>query len=134
MKKIITEPIDFTGCIPEVADALKKGLRVKTNKGWINAYDSEEEIYYIFGAGVYEGWKGSGEITLLYERQTETRVKKASEIVKWLEDNGYEVEAGGDWDKKEADCKFLAEMFQFCEKVPDDDYKWFHEWLEEIEV
>mgnify|MGYP003350208430 CR=1 FL=1 len=29
--------------------------------------------------------------------QTKTKVKKASEIVKWLEDNGYEVDLDGDW-------------------------------------
>lgn len=135
MKKLITEPIDFTGCIPEVAEALKKGLKVKSDLGWITGYDRESKLYCINDGGdEYLGWRYSYDFTLLYQKQIETRVKKASEIVKWLKDNGYEVDEDGDWDKEKADEKFLAEMFQFCGKVPDDEYEWLPEWLEEVEV
>ena len=133
MKKLITEPIDFTGCIPEVADALKRGLKVKTDLGWITAYTDEE--YCIFDEDSYYGWTYVEDFTLLCEKQTETRVKKASQIVKWLEDNGYKVDEDGDWDKEKVDCKFLAEMFRYCGKFPDqEEYEWLPEWLEEVEV
>ena len=140
MKKLITEPIDFTGCIPEVAEALKQGLKVKIlcldtdyrNPKIIN-YDQEFNTYVIEFDDGYTGMD-QHEFTLLYEKQTEIRVKRASEIVKWLEDNGYEVDEDGDWGKEEAEVDFIAEMFRYCGKAPNDEYEWLPEWLEEVEV
>ena len=98
MKKLITEPIDFTGCIPEVAEALKRGLKVKTDLGWVTGYDREDKLYCVNDGGdEYLGWRYSDDFVLLYEKQTETRVKKASQIVKWLEDNNYKADKDGDW-------------------------------------
>ena len=141
MKKLITEPIDFTGCIPEVAEALKRGLKVNIipkNSDFRNTqiinYDQEFGTYVVEHNDGYVQLE-KYEFTLLYEKQTETRVKKASEIVKWLEENGYEVDAGGNWDNPEVEEQFLAKMFQFCGERPDqDEYEWLPEWLEEVEV
>ena len=141
MKKLITEPIDFTGCIPEVAEALKRGLKVQVlcldtdyRNPKIVGYDTEFGTYVIEFDDGYTSVT-QHEFTLLYQKQTETRVKKASEIVKWLEDNGYKVDEDGDWDKEKVDCKFLAEMFRYCGKFPDqEEYEWLPEWLEEVEV
>ena len=140
MNKLITEPIDFTGCIPEVAEALKKGLKVKVlcldtdyrNTSIIN-YNHEFNTYVLEFDDGYTAMD-QHEFTLLYEKQTEIRVKRASEIVKWLEDNGYEVDEDGDWDKVEAEEMFTAGMFQFCGKVPNNEYTWIPEWLEGVEV
>ena len=57
------------------------------------------------------------------------RVKKASEIVKWLEDNGYFVNENGDWDS--STWRFKAKMFRWCGQEPISIYKWLPEWLEE---
>ena len=140
MNKLITEPIDFTGCIPEVAEALKKGLKVKVlcldtdyrNPSIINYYH-EFNTYVLEFDGGYTAMD-QHEFTLLYEKQTEIRVKRASEIVKWLEDNGYEVDKNGCWDKEEAEMTFTAEMFNCCGKVPSDNYEWPPDWIEEVEV
>lgn len=61
-----------------------------------------------------------------------TYVKKASEIVKWLEDNGYEVDEDGEWHKKGC-LSFTPRMFECCGKQKSDDWSWLPEWLEERE-
>ena len=119
---------------------MKKGLKVKVlcldtdyrNPSIIN-YDHEFNTYVLEFDDGYTAM-GQHEFTFLYEKQTEIRVKRASEIVKWLEDNGYEVDEDGDWDKVEAEELFTAGMFQFCGKVPNNEYTWLPDWIEEVEV
>lgn len=68
------------------------------------------------------------------------RVKKASEIVKWLEDNDYEFVKYQDdyvWmpsviNAYEGGVVFYVEMFEDCGSIPSKKYKWLPEWLEEV--
>ena len=139
MKNLITEPIDFTGCIPEVAEALKRGLKVKIlpedsdlKNAKIIGYDQEFDAYVIEHDEGHTSL-GSCFFTPLYEKQTETRVKKASEIVKWMEDNGYEVGDTGGWYRKNYPT-FNNRMFQYCGAAKPSEWNWLPEWLEEVEV
>ncbi len=62
-------------------------------------------------------------------------VKKASEIVKILEDDGYEVNKFGNWIHKNK-LNFIVTMFILCEnEIPIgssiDGFTFLPEWLEE---
>lgn len=134
----ITNPIDYTGCHPDIAAALKRGesilCRVRDNKdsGW------REKPEYIIAFSVGTSYPYlTKECYVRYAEpvtkpKTITKVKKASEIVKWLEDNGYEVDEYGDWMLINNET-FLSHMFQFCDKEPTTKVCWLPEWLEEVE-
>lgn len=62
-----------------------------------------------------------------------TYVKKAWEIVKWLEENGYEYMATFGWWKHPAKLTFPTKMFQYCGKEKPNEWDWLPEWLEERE-
>lgn len=68
-------------------------------------------------------------------KKAKSYVKKASEIVKILEDDGYIVDKCGDWCKS-GRTTFIAEMFQCCRKPidPNDglDYEFINDWIEEL--
>lgn len=126
---------DIAGCDPDIAQALKQGKEVwckiwdrkehtYDEKAWVIRYSSSLEYPYIVDTG--EGYKSAEPI------KTKTIVKKASEIVRWLENNGYEVDTDGDWDKI-GRLIFTADMFYYCGKIPDEKYNWLPECLEERE-
>ena len=60
-------------------------------------------------------------------------VKKASIIIKILEDAGYEPDDEGAWIKK-GHFGFVSSMFQYCGKKKPCAYVWKPEWLMKKEV
>ena len=62
----------------------------------------------------------------------ELRVKKASEIMRWLEEHGYEFDDDA-W-RSVIGSPFYFEMFEYCLGTPINKYDWHPEWLEEVEV
>ena len=65
--------------------------------------------------------------------KTETRVKKASEIMKWLEKRA-EIDDDGDWTIPYRHTAFTRSMWKYCGKKPSSHWKWHPEWLEEVEI
>lgn len=130
VKKYSTRPIDYTGCHPVIAEHLKKGLAIECsvdegNKALVDSYAANYKMYY---AGDYS----YSEAVPLEHNPTTTYVKKASEIIKWLEENGYTPNRYGGWDRG-THVAFPPSMVQHCGKPLDknDGYKWLPEWLEE---
>ena len=117
---------------------MKTGDRVQVrdkNSGWVNA------IYLFttkYGKHICQrpGEWNSGNISLEswdeVKPRTETRVKKASEIMKWLEENA-EIDYYGDW-ICHPNSSFVRSMWQYCGKKPSSHWKWNPEWLEEVEI
>ena len=66
--------------------------------------------------------------------RTETRVKKASEIMKWLEENGAVLDQQSDWRCVGHAIHFNKAMFGCCGKYPNKNWTWLPEWLEEVEI
>ena len=64
--------------------------------------------------------------------RTETRVKKASEIMLWLEENDFKLDEDDDWAK--GTIYFVTSMWKYCGKEPYEGFDWLPEWLEEVEV
>lgn len=135
-----TKPIDYTGCHPEIAECLKRSEAVlcrvwgygekenyrHINPAYIYLYQHGEEYPYFVSRG--DSWKHAEPV------KTVTKVKKASEIVKWLEDNGFYVNSHGHWICcSERVLIFNCSMFQFCGEKPNCGYTWLPEWLEEVE-
>jgi hypothetical protein len=69
--------------------------------------------------------------------KTETYAKKASEIMKWMEENNYTVTEMGVWRpsnwEKGWHVFFFPDMWQSCGKVVSTNW-WRSEWVEEREV
>ena len=75
MKKYNTKPIDFTGCHPVIAEALKRGEAIEclvwdNNDGkkevWICRYKCRSDFPYLSEAGVF--WKHAEPIPLKVKR------------------------------------------------------------------
>ena len=64
--------------------------------------------------------------------RTEIRVKKASEIMKWLEENA-KIDDYGDW-ICHPNSAFTRSMWKYCGKKPSTAWMWNSEWLEEVEI
>lgn len=96
-----------------------------TEYGNVMAYISGADHPYISEDG--HGWD-SVEIVDCNEF-----VKKASEIVKWLEDNEYQVDRDGNWENGDS-LAFGVRMFFYCGKKKCDDYTWLEEWIEELPI
>lgn len=92
--KYETKPIDFTGCHPVIAEHLKRGEQVRC---WVWDDDKErgsgplyicayikEEGQYPYKTDVASWWTHAEPVP-----QKIRRVKKASEIIRMLEDEGY---------------------------------------------
>jgi hypothetical protein len=135
MKKYTTKPIDYAGCHPVIAEHLKRGEAIlcrtlRENEVFITAYEQGEEFPYR-SSYADNSWRG---IEPGPQKKTETRVKKASEIVKWLEDNGYILDGAGNWQDRTGTW-FRPEMFFYCGKpVHTNPWEWLPEWLEEVEI
>lgn len=133
--KIKTRPIDYTGCNPEIEEALKNNQEVycrvwdtEKDRGriqWVRGYIKEYYLHYTDTEGV--NWRNAEPV------KTTVKVKKASEIVKWLEDNGYRVEYAGYWRNPNNMPDFCPCRFQYCGKEPSKDHNWHPEWLEEVD-
>jgi hypothetical protein len=122
-----TRDKDYTGCNPDIAKALKNNkeifcaLSARCN-GFVRDYIIGHDKPYVTRT---EHYKTATPVVV------KQRVKKASVIVKWLEDHGYEVDEVGDWENK-VTAAFAAEMFQHCGLAPHPEWEWLPEWLEEV--
>lgn len=130
MSKYKTKPIDFTGCDPVIAEHLKRGEAVLCKVGqsdtraYVTGYDRREPFPYKVDGNAYKHAEPI-EIKLYW--------RKASEIVKWLEDNGWTPDFNGDWWKLGDKGKWHASWFHFCgteacnEQVDHKPAAWFEE-------
>jgi len=138
LEKYQVEPIEFTGCHPVIAEALRNGKSILCNLGdrrvlpdLVIGYKRESNYPYVTR---FDAWESAEPVL---KKRTEIRVKKASEIVKWLEDNGYNIDTYGDWKPPYVDGTFIYFnhlMFRYCGEKPRENFTWLEEWLEEVEV
>lgn len=136
-KKYKTKPIDYTGCNPVIVDHLKRGLAVecwcwdevfdKGCKDLVLCIDTNKTYKY---RAVNENYSNAEPI----EIKTVLRKKKASEIVKWLEDKGYEFD-GELWVSKSFVAQiYNSNIFLDCGKQVMKPMSWApSEWYEEVE-
>ena len=133
-----TENKSYFGCHPDIACALKRNedilcyawngedIEAIKTKVWITGYIHGMPLPYISSMGV--SWVNVEPI------ETRTYRKKASEIIGWLEDNGYTSSWNGSWRKK-GWLGFDPGMYELCNKPNDthetNEYIWLSEWLEE---
>ena len=142
---LITRPHDYTGCDPEIAEALKQGLDVYCEV-W-DSYDSGEHntkewVYgYVFGCEYPYIAKESYYLHARAIRQEpvqETKLvpKPASEIFAWLEnpENGYRQTVDGKFWEKENEPTFTESMTKYCGRDSLAGYEWHPEWLREVPV
>lgn len=130
-----TEEIDYTGCHPVIAEALKNGKSIfcETPVGNISkiiAYDGS--LYHAVNKRVFRFCEP------IKKKKTETRVKSPVEIMQSLAENGYVINHKGTWrlhiDESRFGIDFFADMWQYCGKEPSKERTWSSEWLEEIET
>ena len=100
MKKYNTRPIDFSGCHPVIAEALKRGEAIecwirdsigsprRLRKRWVCSYSKEESCPYISTEGI--GWR--------YAEPTSPKVKRImppEQAIPVLIANGWEYNKEG---------------------------------------
>lgn len=138
MTKYKTKPIDYTGCDPVIAEHLKKGESIKCcfpdredlGQQYISYFDAGSPFPYRFihHNGTYDGWTKAAPVT------TVTKVKKASEIMKWLKDNNYKVDDKGNWYRATSRYgSFISDRWKYCGCQPDEYFSWHPAWLEEVD-
>jgi hypothetical protein len=136
--KYKTEAIDYTGCNPVIFKYLTNDEAVLCHVSDIDGEVARDEYvtaYHGTHTHPYATdrayWKYA---TPVLTPETETRVKKASEIVEWMEDYNFEVDKEGNWVRK-GYPSFVPEMFIYCGKVVNNNtWKWEARWLEEVEI
>ncbi len=130
-----TRPIDYTGCDPVIAEHLQRGESIlcECTGGGGNINEELISSYCLGSEYMYESLDCAfTNAKPIPRKRTETRVKKASEIVAWLEDNEYKVDCGGHWNGPK--IGFANGMFQYCGAKPSGTFDWLPEWLEEVEM
>ena len=130
-----TEPIDYTGCHPVIAEALNSGLMIKCK---VSPLDTDDFVYidlYARNNGNKPYCASSGdcysekELTLMLKKKTETRVKDPVEVMQWLVGNGYEFHADGRIFKGKR--FFNTELWSLCGKTAPEGWQ-FPELLETV--
>lgn len=137
LKDYITEPIDYTGCHPVIAEALKALRAIECYVWDANVADRRTRTVYAYDSTCGLPYRTSNfgpyrNAEPIPKKKTETRVKSAPEIMQWLVDNKYRVDSSGFWCGRS--FNFVPEMWQFCGKPPSDEFSWHKEWLEEVEI
>jgi hypothetical protein len=128
----VIEPVDYTGCDPQIAELLKKGFKVKC-KCW----DTTSRVTLTKVVLNYNKDRSYPYLTADGDRfinakiaAKELYVKKASEIAKILEDVGYTIDGDGNW-RKDSNIGFNHKMFRYCGKLVPKNWIWRPIWLEE---
>ena len=119
---------------------MKTGDKVQArdkNSGWVNAIYLFTTKYGKHICQSQHNWDCSNISLESWDEikpapRTETRVKKASEIMKWLEAHT-EIDDYGDW-ICHPNSAFTRMMWQYCGKKPSSHWNWLDEWLEEVEI
>ena len=144
---LITRPHDYTGCDPEIAEALKQGLDVYCEV-WDDIFSRDENIRdwvygYVFGGEFPYITKETYYLHARPVRQepaqepkTKLVPKPASEIFAWLEnpENGYKQTKDGKFWEKENQPTFTEKMVKYCGKDSLAGYDWHSKWLREVPV
>lgn len=125
-----TRDKNYIGCDPGIQAAISSGKEVYcecwgsnpsgTEKVWVVDYNHAAIHKYI-----------TSHKPFIHAIPIETKlvVKKASEIIKWLEDNDYCI-VGDAWCKARS-LGFSFGMLRECGKEPDAFFSWLPDWLEE---
>lgn len=97
--KYKTKPIDYTNCHPVIAEHLKRGEaiecrvwstdRATARTQMIQDYVADRQFPYISAEG-QTSWAHAEPIPI------KQKFRKASEIIKWLEDKGWEYNSTGE--------------------------------------
>lgn len=131
MSKYTTIPLGYKGCNEVIKEHLQQGLCILCRVGDFGS--SPVELMVIgFKEGrkaPYECDDGSHYMNAEPLRPLQPQVKKASEIVKWLEDNGYFWCPDGWLHPQGKHHAFTHQMFKYCGQDKPDVYKWQEEWL-----
>jgi hypothetical protein len=130
MTKYKTIDIDYTGCHPVIAEHLKQNKAILCKVGTPSSEGPFPVMIFAYTTG--ECPYVSENLQYLYAEpipESEPKVKKASEVMKALEDEGYEVDEDGFW--MGDGPTFVPEMWQYCGKVKPDTCFWKKSWLEE---
>lgn len=149
MVKYNTKKIDYTGCDPVIAEHLQRGEVIECYV-WDGIKTVGDRIIRYVVLYSFDAWYPYRTVDgVIYQHAEpiqlkQTYVKKASDIVRWLEDNGYIVDVRGNWSPEGgnfARLSFDAQMFQYCGKfahvtpeAPAGTYygrRFLDEWLEE---
>lgn len=134
MKKYTTKPIDYDGCDPVVAEHLKRGEAVLCEV-WDDLPASAFEVFIIGHCAEkhypYQTTEGQYKNAAPIEKKQ--RAKKASEIIKWLEDRNWNIDCSGDFYNEDESVWFYSRMIPLCGKKlhSQNDDEWLPEWLEE---
>ena len=132
-----TEDIDFTGCNPVIAAALKRGKNIKCIGTMYNNETPKEEriverycVNHPYPYGVKTGYN------LKHAEPIKTKkvlyVKSVECILRSLSDNNYKFQGRG-FSSPDEDACFIIEMFKYCGQEKPDVFGWRPEWLEERE-
>ena len=140
---IITRPHDYTGCDPEIAEALKQGLEVycevwddydeESIKDWVHGYVLRCEFPYITKETYYLHARPIRQEPA-QEPKTKLVPNPASEIFAWLEnpENGYYLDEDGDYSMDGEDPSFVTSMLKHCGTDDCGDWEWHPAWLREV--
>lgn len=139
MSKYDTKPINYEGCHPVIAEHLKRGEAIlcKVTTGFCQS--PSPAVYIVaFHHGTERPYSTSNFSHFLNAKpiiKKEKYLKKASEIVKWLEDNDYYVTSNGSWINNNPEMwAFSSGMFTLCDKpLSNIKGRWgfMPEWIEE---
>ena len=135
MKKLLVKPIDWTGCLPDVKEALMDGYHplCETYNGPVRI------VGYHTGAVGLSYAADDGEwyedVEPIY-KITELRIKNAIEIMKQLVQHGYTPDSTGDWMPHDNTSHYWSsEMWSHCGESADG---WEHcmesAWTKEVEI
>lgn len=135
MSKYKTKKINFDNCHPVIAEHLKRGEAILCKawgdgrtgnefKVWVDGFRQKSTRPYRTNCFSYLNAEPI---------EIKQRVKKASKIVKWLEDNGYVLNTINEYiHPKTNDGYVLAIVLQLCGKEYDKKNNLPEEWLEDI--
>ena len=137
MKKYTTKPIDFTGCHPVIAEALKRGEAIKCNV-WDNYRDHEVVWVCLYEMGAKypyrnitgTGWKDAEPIPIKVKR-----IMPPERAIPVLIENGWSFMSNGVMFGP--DGSISHEMFRLMGRSLDDhcvgDWSWPSCIIEEVE-
>lgn len=127
-----TEPIDYTGCHPVIAKALKHGFGIKCSVD--SSYDHMIIVGYVADAAYPYKTSGTGnygKAEPIKKKKTEVRVKGPVEVMQWLVGNDYEFHADGRIFKGKS--FFNPELWSLCGKPAPEGWQ-FPELTEDVEI
>ena len=143
---IITRPHDYTGCDPEIAEALKQSLDVYCEvwddeepeniyKEWIIGYQRSVDYPYESMLTVYDHARPICQEPT-QKPKTKLVPKPASEIFAWLEnpENGYYLDSDGDYSTYDDAPSFVTSMLKHCGTDDCGGWSWRPEWLREVPI